>query len=336
MAYIQAARVSPPDPRDYDFVLLCSSGGKDGLAALGTLLDAGFERSQIELHHHLVDGHDGPPFMDWPSGEGYCEAVARALDLPIYFSWRDGGFRREMMRRDAPTAPVFFQTPGGGVETAGGKGPTNTRLRFPQVTADLSTRWCSAYCKIMILEALIRNQDRFLGARTLVVTGERAEESPSRAKYPVFEAHRSDTRAGTRKRRHVDHWRPVHGHTEAQVWDVVRRLGIVPAPSYRLGWGRHSCMACIFLTPDAWSTLRLIAPAMFADLAAHERLFGCTIRRTVSIVDLADRGTPYRAAVEQPELARKAVLRGWDEPVTVAPSAWTLPAGAYGESTGPT
>ena len=132
MTYIQAARVSRSDPRDYDFVLLCSSGGKDGFAALGTLLDAGFERSQIELHHNLVGGHDGPPFMDWPSGEGYCEAVARALDLPIYFSWRDGGFRREMMRRDAPTAPVFFQTPGGRLETAGGKGRSGAAGRTPR------------------------------------------------------------------------------------------------------------------------------------------------------------------------------------------------------------
>ena len=336
MAYIQPIRPTRLDPRDYDHVLLCFSGGKDGLGSLAELLEAGFQPSQIELHHHVVDGRGSPSFMDWPSSEGYCEAVARALGLPIYFSWREGGFRREMLRQDAPTAPVFFETPDGGLRSVGGRGPLNTRQRFPQVSADLSTRWCSAYVKIMILDSLIRNQDRFIGARTLVVTGERAEESPSRAKYPVLEPHRCDTREGTRRRRHVDHWRPVHGHTEAQVWDAVRRLGIVPAPSYRLGWGRHSCMACIFLSANAWATVRLIAPAMFADIAAHETRFGCTIRRTTSIVDLADRGTPYRAAVEQPELARRAMLAGWDEPVTVAPSAWALPAGAFGEATGPT
>ena len=336
MMAIRVTGPTRPNPRDYDLALLCLSGGKDCVSAIEELLEAGFDRSQIEVHHHLVDGREGPSFMDWPSTEGYCKAVADAMGLPIVFSWREGGLRREMLRANAPTAPVLFQTPDGGLTRVGGEGPCNTRWRFPQVTASLRTRFCTPYGKIMVMDALLRNDDRFLGARTLVVTGERAEESASRAKYPVFERHRCDTRGGNRRRRHVDHWRPVHGHTRTQVWDAVRRLGIVPAPSYRLGWGRHSCMACVFLSANGWATMRLIAPDMFADIAAHEEMFGCTIRHTTSIIELANRGTPYQAAVEQPELARRAMMPGWDEPVKVAPSAWRMPAGAFGENAGPT
>ncbi|MCG7353738.1 adenine nucleotide alpha hydrolase family protein [Roseomonas mucosa] len=93
-------------------------------------------------------------------------------------------------------------------------GPRSTRLLFPQTSADLSVRWCSAALRIGVMDTLIRAQDRFLGSRTLVVTGERAEESPARALYAPSERHRTDTRDGTRRQRHVDHWRPVHGWSE--------------------------------------------------------------------------------------------------------------------------
>jgi len=54
------------------------------------------------------------------------------------------------------------------------------------------------------------------------------------------------------------------------------------------------------------------------------------------VVELADCGRPFAAALAQPDLARRAMLPGWDEPVQVAPGSWELPAGAHGDSTGPT
>ena len=50
---------------------------------------------------------------------------------------------------------------------------------------------------------------------------------------------------------------------------------------------------------------------------------------------MADRGRPFAAALAQPELARRAMLPGWDEPVLVSPSAWEMPAGAHGDTAGP-
>ena len=120
----------------------------------------------------------------------------------------------------APTAPVVFETPDG-VIRAGGQGPEGTRLRFPQVSASLSVRWCSASLKVEVADRALRGQDRLLSRRTLMVTGERAEESPARAHYAAFEPHRTDTRDGTRRRRHVDHFRPVHAWSEAEVWAIL-------------------------------------------------------------------------------------------------------------------
>ena len=338
MNALNTVRVITPlsalDLRSYDKIVVAFSGGKDSIASLLTVLEAGVSSERIDVYHHDVDGQ-GPSFMDWPSTKSYCRAVTRVLGVPLYLSWKEGGFRREMLRDGVSTATICFETPAGDIGKVGGRGPPGTRLRFPQVSADLTQRWCSAYLKIDVMAALIRNQDRFLNSRTLIVTGERGEESRARANYATFEPDRADTRHGRRRRRHVDHWRPVHGLHEAEVWAMLRRHGIVPAPAYRLGWSRLSCIACIFGNPDQWASLRYLAPERFESIAAHEDQFGRTIQRTHGIRTLADRGRPYRALVEQPDLARRALQHGWDEPVKVRPSAWTLPAGAFAEGAGP-
>lgn len=325
-----------PDLDSYDVIAVAMSFGKDSIATLLTLLERGVDPSRIELHHHDIDG-DGPLFMDWACTRDYGRQLAAALRLPLYFSYREGGLHREMHRQNTPTAPVAFETPDGEVRRAGGgSGRLGTRLRFPQVTASLMTRYCSAYGKIGVMDALISNQDRFLGKRTLVCTGERAAESPARSRYPVFERHRTDTRLGSRRRRHVDHWRPVHGWSEEEVWRALERHGIVPHVAYQLGWSRLSCMTCIFVSPNCWATIRLLFPERFEFIAERERAFGFTIQRHASVVELADRGTPYRAALGRPDLIAQAVDPVWRLPSIIARREWRLPAGAYGDQAGPT
>jgi 3'-phosphoadenosine 5'-phosphosulfate sulfotransferase (PAPS reductase)/FAD synthetase len=262
------ACVVTPNPRTYDRVVVAFSGGKDSLAALLRILDLGVCPSRIELHHHAVDGQ-GPVLMDWPITPAYVAALARHFGLPLYTSWREGGFRREMARDHAPTAPVVFELPDGRLGRAGGSGPPGVRGRFPQVSADLSVRWCSPALKIDVLAAAIRNQPRFDQGRTLVVTGERAAESVARARYRPFEPHR--THCGGR---HVDHWRPVLGWGETEVWDRIAAATVRPHPAYGLGWSRLSCRGGIFGSPNQWATLRALYPDVFGEIAAIGGGFG--------------------------------------------------------------
>ncbi|MDJ0275970.1 phosphoadenosine phosphosulfate reductase family protein [Sphingomonas sp. 2R-10] len=319
----QAAR---PDLGAYRRFVVAFSGGKDSLAALLHLLSLGVPPHAIELHHHDVDGH-GPTFMDWPCTLSYVRAIADHFEIALYCSWRDGGFARELARADAPTAPIIFETPRG-FGRAGGNGPAGTRGLFPQTSPDLRVRWCSSALKIDVLAAAIRNQPRFSQGRTLVITGERAEESPSRARYATFEPHRTSTLA-----RAVDHWRPVHDWTEEQVWAAIERSGVRPHPAYVLGWGRLSCRACIFGSPDQWATIRLVFPTAFARIAACEAASGKTIHRSLSVVQLADRGTPFPAALLHPDQLAQANDPAWRLSILADP--WTLPAGAFGDQAGP-
>jgi 3'-phosphoadenosine 5'-phosphosulfate sulfotransferase (PAPS reductase)/FAD synthetase len=188
-----------------------------------------------------------------------------------------------------------------------------------------------ARIKIMVMDAAIRNQDRFVGRRTLVLTGERAQESTARKDYAVFEPHRTDLRHGQHPR-WVDHWRPVHGWDERKVWALIEKYRINPHPAYRLGWGRVSCAGCIFGSRNQWASLRVANRPQFERIATYERAFGKTIDQRLSIAQMADRGLPFDMRDED---LRAALSTTFDEPVFLDP--WTLPRGAlHGDACGPT
>lgn len=318
--------MTPTTLAAYDRILLGFSGGKDATACLLALLDAGADPRRIELHHHEIDGPS--PFMDWPITPAYCRALARHFGLALYFSGREGGLERELDRADKPSAPVYFDLPGGGRGRACGTGPAGTRGLFPQITANLRLRWCSSVCKIDVMDALIRAQPRFREGRTLVVTGERAEESPNRARYASLEPHRTHCAS-----RHVDHWRPVHAWPEARVWDALRAASLRAHPAYDLGFSRVSCRFCIFLQPRALSTLAALYPEAFALMVAREAASGRTIKRHADLATLAAGADPFPAALAQRTLAAIAGDRVWNLPMSQRP--WTLPPGAFGEGGGP-
>ncbi len=319
--------MTPPLPlADYDRILVAFSAGKDATACVLSLLEAGADPRRIELHHHGIDGAE--PFMDWPVTPAFARAFAAHLGLPIYFSGRAGGLERERARGGAPSAPVYFDLPGGGRGRACGAGPPGTRGLFPQVTANLRLRWCSSVCKIDVMDALIRSQARFAQGRTLVVTGERAEESSNRARYAAFGSHRTHCAS-----RHVDHWRPVHDWPEARVWDAIRAAGLEVHPAYRLGFSRVSCRFCIFLQPQALATLAALYPKAFDRMADREAATGRTIKRHADLRTLARQAQPFQAALNQPELARIAGGQVWTGSMAIRP--WTLPAGAFGQAGGP-
>lgn len=337
---VVAEPTGPTEPEDlmsYDNYVVFFSGGKDSVACVLELLERGVPAHKIELWHHVVDGREGSDLMDWACTEDYCRAFGRALGMQVYFSWKSGGFEREMLRENQRTAPLQFEIPQPDgsivIGSAGGTGgKESTRRMFPQVSANMSVRWCSSYTKIHVAQAALRNQARFEQARTLLVSGERAEESPNRANYAGFEVDACDARHSPRLARHMDHWRPVHRHSEADVWTILERWHINPHPSYRLGWSRCSCAACIFNGANEFASLRMIMPVKFAQLVVWEVLFGRTMKRDMSLVELADKGTPFPMKADD---VQAALSLTWYEPIILPKGTWTLPAGAFAGGSGP-
>lgn len=321
---------------EYDRILVSFSGGKDSIALVLDLFERGVDPSRIELWHQCIDGDPaaGDHFFDWPVTESYVRAFARAFGLRLKFQWRHGGFRGELLKENDRSKPVSFERDDGTIGTAGGvKGSITTRRMFPQQTADLSVRWCSAALKIDTFALAVNNEPAFKGAKLLVLTGERRAESAARSRYAEKEKHRCST-----KSRRVDGWRSVIDWTDESVWGIMERHRVVPHPGYRLGFGRLSCMKCIFIGPDEWATNYLLDPAGTAEVERLEGVFEKTIRRGQTIRQQADRGKPFQNAYEA-DLARLAMSRDYPADGIILPpgASWELPAGAFkGGGCGPT
>jgi 3'-phosphoadenosine 5'-phosphosulfate sulfotransferase (PAPS reductase)/FAD synthetase len=316
----------------YDVIAVCYSGGKDSLACLLHLLDLGVPRSKIELHHQDIDGH-GEALMDWPCTPAYVKATGEALGIPVVFSWRDGGFVREMMRDKAPTAGVSYERNGTRISLPTVRATEGTRLKFPQVSADLSVRWCSSALKIDPFARVLNNEPAYQGKKILVVTGERREESSARSKYAEAEEHRCNSRNHL-----VHHWRPVIDWTEQQVWDIIERHRVRSHPAYSLGWGRTSCLACIFGDNDQWASVNSIAPDRFKRIAQLEQDFRTTIKKGQSVEDMARKGTEFVS--DKPEELRRLAMSPdaftADQFFLAEGEVWKPPQGAYKRCAGPT
>lgn len=323
------ALAEEPDLTSYDRIVVFFSGGKDSVACVLRLMELGVRPERIELHHHLVDGQSSH-LMDWPITRSYCQAFAQAFGLSLHLSWKEGGFEREMLRHDAATAPISWIDSSGTRHSTGGEGSLNTRQRFPQVAADLRVRWCSSYLKIDVGCRVLVGSPRFANSRTLVVTGERAQESSARARYRPFEPHRADNRNG-RTARWIDHWRPVHALSGEEVWSIIERHRVNVHPAYHLGWGRTSCALCIFGSANQFASACVALPDQFKRVCDYERQFGVTIKRHVNLADYAAGGTPY--AMDPQWLA---VARSTQYQLPIVLEHWCPPAGAFAECIGPT
>lgn len=322
------------DLHSYDKYIVSYSGGKDSTACFLYLLENGIPPEKIELWHQDIDGRS-TTFFDWEVTPDYCRQFAKAFGVKIFFQWKIGGFEREMLRDNSLTAPTSFELPDGSVRTKGGTGgDPNTRRKFPQVCADLKKRWCSAYLKIDVFTMAIVNQERFRNIRTLVISGERGEESPQRAKYKIFEPDRADRRDGKKVVRHVDRFRPIRDWKEHQVWDIIRRFRVRPHPCYFMGFSRCSCKFCIFGNKDQMASANLISPGITRKIVGYESDFKCTIKRNTDLATFISTGKPYGSITQ--ELISQVTSYEYKQSIIIPPSEeWILPAGAFGVSCGP-
>jgi len=263
------------DWQRYDHIIVAFSGGKDSLACVLHLLDQGVPRERIELWHYAVDGEPGkaPRFFDWPITEDYCRAVAEALGIRLLFHWRNGGFEQELLKTNARTNPATITLPDGSRISAGGLlGDVTTQGKFPRQGTIAGGRWCSGLLKIDVGRMVFTNPrppayNRFENKRSILLMGERAEESGPRSRYPDVEIG-SDTQT-----RSVTEWHPLLAWREPRVWDIIRAYGIRPHPAYYAGFGRLSCMPCIFGDDDQWATVGTLDPDLLKKIAKYERDF---------------------------------------------------------------
>ncbi|HAV1520127.1 TPA: phosphohydrolase [Vibrio parahaemolyticus] len=332
------------DVDEYDVVVLAFSGGKDSIAAFLRLLDMGVPRERIELWHHLVDGHTSEePFMDWVFMDAYCEAFAREFGVKYYRSWLHKGFKGEMLKNNSKPHHHVIETPDGFNELPRPLAKPGTRMKYPQQGADLRTRWCSSELKINVGKRGLTSQDRFLGfdKKVLYITGERREESSNRSKYmqlsntPGVDTIRGKEGKRVMKPRFVDSWRNVLHFTEEEVWELIAKYRVIPPVPYRLGWGRSSCMTCIFNGDRIFATLLAYFPERVEEIAHYEDDFGLAISRDGrNVLERARAAKPFE--IKDDEALLQAAQKEYFLPIILKENQpWVLPSGAFAsESSG--
>ena len=303
-------------------VLIAFSGGKDSIAMyLYVRFVLNIPNSKIELHHHEVDGH-GENFFDWPCTTSYCTAFAQAFDVPIFYSYRAGGIKREMLRNNETLQSVFYQLNPGGpfteIKSLDKQEYKTTREMFPAVSADLRTRWCSVIAKIDVLSRVITNNPNYKTGNYVLCTGERREESPTRSKYKEVEPYRAST-----KKRDVILWRPIIDWPEKQVWEIIQKHNVQPHPAYVLGWSRCSCMTCIFNSSNTWASLNHIHPKRINQIASLEEQINHTLYKGETIHNKTQKGKSF---IDIGDYWISQALGTFTAPIIV--SNWVLPQGA--------
>jgi len=321
------------DLYSYDKYIVSFSGGKDSTALLLFLLDNDVPKEKIELWHQDIDGK-GRTLFDWEVTPDYCRKLGEAFGVPVFFQWKIGGFEREMLRENSLTAPICYELPGGTVQQVGGtRGKPSTRRKFPQPSPDLRTRWCSAYLKIDVCATALRHDTRFRNTRTLVLSGERGEESKQRAGYAILEPDKADLRNG-RTPRYIDRFRPVRDWKEQQIWDILEKYRVRPHPCYFMGFGRCSCKFCVFGNCDQFASAACVSHRQADELIRFEKEFGYTMKRDTDLASLIRKGVPYDSITE--ELRQIATSYEYTAPVFISDKeTWQLPAGAFRKCGGP-
>lgn len=297
----------------YKRYLVAFSGGKDSVAMVLHLLEIGVNKSQIELHHHDIDGY-GDRVFDWPCTESYCRAFAAHFGLKIIFSYREGGIKREIYRQNEGLQSVWYD----GKELKSKPG-NSTRLKFPAVSKSLQTRWCSSTVKIDVLSRLI--VDKYKSGNFLICTGERREESGNRNKYWELIKYRKFS-----KKRNAWQWRTIINWTEKQVWDIIERWKVQPHPCYMLGWSRCSCKQCIYSTSNTWATNNELDPNSVNVIGLIEKDINHTLYNGISIERKVQKGTSFLVP-ENVNRWKEEALGEFVSPIIV--DKWVLPQGAF-------
>jgi 3'-phosphoadenosine 5'-phosphosulfate sulfotransferase (PAPS reductase)/FAD synthetase len=337
---------------EYDLIIVLFSGGKDSAAAYFRLRELGVPASKIELWHHDIDGGHPERRMDWPVTLPYVRAFAGAENVRLRVSWRANGFFGEL-RRVGASMPIVYEGDSG-LETCHLSDeqtdsarirlleePTaadldklksyGKRLKFPAKSGNLRHRWCSAYLKIDVASAVIRNLVRIrANAKLLLVSGERRGESAGRSRYNEMELHA--THAPAKAHRTVHHWRPVIDYTLRDVWEVCRRHKLTPHPCYACGWNRCSCMTCIFSLPSHWAGIRELFPNEYAALRHDELRIGFTIDNQKPLDEYV--GDAASCVCHTDTAAIEWLLTGQFPQTGVYTSNWRFPAGAFRDSAG--
>ena len=200
----------------YDKIVFNSSGGKDSVSALYSIVQ--IAKAQNYNLDNIIISHQDLKICEWPGTLDLMKKQAAFFGIKnVSINSRDESILDYALRR--------------------GKWPSSKQ------------RWCTSDFKRAVgdkvITALSRETEGNL--KVLHVFGFRADESSARSKKEVFVRNK---RLSTKKRI-VDDYLPIHGWSVFDVWSCIHGHNIPYHYAYDLGMPRLSCSFCILAPFDA-------------------------------------------------------------------------------------
>lgn len=243
------------DLRDYDVVLVNTSGGKDSQTMLRRVARLAALQG---VTARLVVVHADLGRVEWKGTRELAEAQAL-----LY------GLRFEVVRRSQNDLLDHIEARG----------------KFPSSAA----RYCTSDHKRGPIRTLMTRLVRELAldrpVKILNCMGLRAQESSARAKKVPF---RFDASASTKTTRHVWEWLPILDMTLTEVWDDIRASGVPHHPAYDLGMPRLSCCFCVLAPKSALVLAAQHNPELAAEYAAVEVRIGHRFKNDLSMAEVIE------------------------------------------------
>lgn len=223
------------------------SGGKDSQAMLIRLLELVPPSRLLVIHAALGE-------VEWPGALELAERQAANAGAPFLVARSVKTFV-EMVEHRFTVRP----------------GPNSSC--WPSA----SNRQCTSDLKRGPIEREVRSYLKARGLTKVVsCLGIRSEESPGRAKQPVFQKNERGSVAG----RDWYEWHPIHSLTKAEVFATIADAGQKPHSAYATGNERLSCVFCIMGSKNDIANGARQRPELFRKLVAIERRTGYTMHQS--------------------------------------------------------
>lgn len=253
------------DLTDYDLIVISTSAGKDSQAMLDQVADLAFGAG---VSDRLVAVHADLGRVEWPGTKELAAEQAANYKIPFAI----------VKKVDTKKAPADLLD----------------RVRVRGMWPSSAARWCTSDHKRGPIRKHFtqlargwaeRNPNAGRPCRILSCMGMRAQESPARAKRPVFVPGIVATRNQV-----VDEWNPIHHWTEERVWERIKQTGVRHHPAYDAGMPRLSCSFCVLASRSALVTAARLRPELAAEYLAVEEETGHDFRQDLpmrEVVELA-------------------------------------------------
>lgn len=245
------------DLRDYDVIMINSSGGKDSQA----MLDSMFWRAvRAGVVDRLVVVHGDLGRMEWGGTKLLARKQAESYGLPFIVANKTDDNALDLLQY------------------------IERRRKWPSA----KQRYCTSDYKrgpVAKIITLLADRERAkLGrpVRVLNCMGLRAQESSARAKKAPIEF---DTKRSS-GRREVFTYHPILDWKADHVWSTIRVSGVEYHPAYDLGMPRLSCVFCVFAPVSALIIAGRHNPELLQDYIAAENRMGHTFRQDFAIASL--------------------------------------------------